>query len=62
MIIKMQKGRPKINPKDRKVKTCVRVKPDTLEWYKELRKEKKISMGQVLEDYKEQKKKRSEYE
>lgn len=53
----MQKGRPKINPNDRKVKTCVRVKPDTLEWYKVLRKEKKISMGQVLEDYKEQNKK-----
>ena len=37
---------------ERKVKTCVRVKPATLAWYKILRIEQKISMGQVLEDYK----------
>ena len=37
---------------ERKVKTCVRVKPATLQWYKILRIEKKISMGQILEDYK----------
>ena len=42
------KGRPKVNIKDRRVKTCVRVKPETLKWYKE----KKISMGQTLEDNK----------
>ena len=40
-------SRPKINPEERKVQTCVRVKKATLQWYKL----NKISMGQTLEEY-----------
>lgn len=43
----MSKGRPKKPPEERKVITCVRVKPSTLRWYKD----NKISMGKTLEEY-----------
>lgn len=46
-------SRPKINPEERKVQTCVRVKKATLQWYKL----NKISMGQTLEDFKNEKEK-----